>query len=140
MNFYQQFKLKLMTSFNGFKMFQKRGTYTAAEHDVTITSAYISFNETAMKQLNSEIGKRIAVAAIKEDDHEKILIAGSHGSNGYEVVQKDKVKKSHAIIYMSLGKKKPETKGNYFLKRYGSHENHEWWEVVTEKPKKIRMF
>ena len=127
--------------FKTFKMLFRRETLEQGAHDVRVTSAYISFNRSAMKQLQVTLGDRVAVAGVEEDDGTgKILIAPSLEDTAYKVLINPKVKRTTPLIFVSIGKKYPELKGNYFLHRYGSHQSHEWWELVKEKPRKIRFF
>jgi len=137
------FKVNTMNKFSNFTMFGKRKTFADSEHDVCLTSAYMSFSKKAMKQLDSRLGDKLAVAAvIDEDDNDKakVLLAPSIDESAYPLVSKPKVKTNSPLIFVHVGKKIPEVKGNYYLKRFGSHEGHEWWELTKEKPKKLLRF
>jgi hypothetical protein len=128
----------MKNSFEGFKMLFKRQTSTG---DLCVTSAYISFQSTAMKQLGITLGDTVAIGIMNEDSNNKrLIIAASTDPSAYEVAINPKIKRSAPITFVSIGKKHPELKGNYYLKRYGSHEGHEWWEMTTTKPSKIRFF
>ena len=131
-----------MDKFQGFKMLFKRQKFAESTHDISITSAYVSFSNTAMKQLGVTLGDKIGVAGIEEDDGtQKLLIAASMDDSSYVLKINTKVKRTTPLIFINVGKKNPDLKGNYYLKRYGSHESHEWWEIVKEKPlKKMKIF
>jgi len=130
-----------MSKFGKFTMFLKRQKFGETMYDVTLTSAYMSFSNKAMKQLGTTLGDKVAVAVVEEDDGTVVvLIAASISDKSYPLVTKSKVKANAPLLFVSVGKKMPETKGSFYLKRYGSHENHEWWALTSEKPKKLTMF